>query len=100
MGERTTWAKHRCPLCTRRVALVRGKLAKHKQHDDWCLASGCSTYEATLLLAHRISMAAKPPRPTCRPMLGGETGEDGCGYAPGVWLAFDVCTADDARGPA
>jgi hypothetical protein len=44
----------RCPLCSRRIALVLGRLARHKQHDDWCEGSHISTYEATLVLARRL----------------------------------------------
>jgi hypothetical protein len=75
MGERTTWAKRRCPLCSRYTSLVAGKLARHRDTDGWCLASSCSTYEATLILARRIAMESKPPRPTIL-TFHGETGKD------------------------
>jgi hypothetical protein len=83
MGERTTWAKRRCPLCSRYTSLVAGKLARHRDTDGWCLASSCSTYEATLILARRIAMESKPPRPTIL-TFHGETGE----AAIGKTLAF------------
>lgn len=47
--------KPRCPLCSRRTALVGGKLARHKDGTDWCLASRRTTLEATVLLAQKMA---------------------------------------------
>ena len=45
----------RCPLCSRRTALVLGRLARHKDADGWCDGSRLTTYEATMVLAHRLA---------------------------------------------
>lgn len=45
----------RCPVCSRRTALVgSGKLAHHKNGVEWCKAGGLTTFEATILLAHLL----------------------------------------------
>ena len=75
MGERTTWAKHRCPLCSRRTALVCGKLSRHKHEGKWCEASGITTYEATLVLARRLALRACPaPTPMVTAAAAGSPG--------------------------
>lgn len=44
----------RCPVCSRRTALVRGRLVRHKEGAEWCPASGRTTLEATVILAKRM----------------------------------------------
>jgi hypothetical protein len=54
-----THQRVRCPVCSRRTALVIGRLARHKQHDEWCNGSGHSTFEATIILAKSMAKRAK-----------------------------------------
>lgn len=50
----------RCPVCSRRTALVAGKLARHKSGEEWCPGSGRSTYEATIILAKCMACTTAP----------------------------------------
>lgn len=48
----------RCPVCNRRVSLVGGRLARHKEalfDAAQCEASGRTTFEATVILAKRMA---------------------------------------------
>lgn len=46
-----------CPVCSRRTALSssNARLAHHKNGADWCKASGLTTYQATIVLAHLLA---------------------------------------------
>lgn len=78
------WVKHRCPVCSRRTAVVRGRLARHKHEREWCKGGGLSTFDATLVLALVLASKGAPlfsrspaPRSTIRTMRG-QTGDARC----------------------
>lgn len=54
-----TWPRVRCPLCSRRTALVVGKLAYHPADGQRCRATGLTTYQATVILAKDMEALEK-----------------------------------------
>jgi hypothetical protein len=55
-----TATRPRCPVCSRRVALVASKLARHQDGDgEACPGSGRTTFEATIILAKQMATARR-----------------------------------------